>query len=433
MPDSDRTPHLDQRLGQARTDLLDAIDQPPLDLITGRAATLRHRRRARNAGAALVAVVGLAILLVRPWAHPQAAAPTGDAPTTAPTYAASGIVINGLTRPMPAVPDLPGKITDVEFTDSEHGYLLAAQCDPGKPAEPCTVSFARTTDGGFTWQRGPLPANAAPTGATSVPDLIAFPDGRLVLTEAVPYLSSDAGQSWQPVPRGSSMVALSTADRLRITLRSGAGGSCQGSLPEVWSATAGYRGSLSTTLPIAACWAAARPTADGAWWLGGVEPGGGPAVAVSRDGGQNWQAIALPITVGGPVSAVQVSALGSHLYAVVLGQNRTIRAIFHSADGGRTFTLTRQTSSAEPATLAGEAVPLLDGRLLVTTETGRWYASQNDGASFTQVTGNLPEVGAVRRTWAGYVAYDLFGRGAGSVGWTAFSPDGTTWRKLQIH
>jgi hypothetical protein len=266
-----------------------------------------------------------------------------------------------------------------------------------------------------------------------VPDLIAFPDGRLVLTEAVPYLSPDGGQSWQPVPRGSSPVALSSADRLRITPPSGTDVSCQGSSPEVWSATAGYRGTLSTTLPIATCWAAARPTADGAWWLGGVAAAGGPAVAVSRDGGQNWQAIALPTSLGGPVSAVQVSALGSHLYAVVLGQNRTIRAIFHSADGGRTFNLTRQTNSAEPATLAGEAVPLLDGRLLVTTETGRWYASRNDGASFTQITGNLPEVGAVRRTWAGYVAYEQFGRGAESVGWTAFSPDGTTWRKLQIH
>ena len=38
-------------------------------------------------------------------------------------------------------------------------------------------------------------------------------------------------------------------------------------------------------------------------------------------------------------------------------------------------------------------------------------------------------VGPLRRTWAGYVAYDLFGAPAG---WLAFSPDGSTWRKLHI-
>jgi hypothetical protein len=209
-------------------------------------------------------------------------------------------------------------------------------------------------------------------------------------------------------------------------------------------------------LPIAPCWAAARPTADNAWWIGGVSTGAGstsvstggvstgaggagaayPAVAVSRDGGRTWQATTLPTSVGGPVSTVQLSALGSHLYAIVLGPDRTIRAIFHSADGGRTFTRTRQvdpgTRPAEPATLAGEAVPLLDGRLLVTTDSGRWYASGDDGATFSQATGTLPAVGAVRRTWAGYVAYDLFGRSAQSAGWAAFSPNGTVWRKLQI-
>jgi hypothetical protein len=73
-------------------------------------------------------------------------------------------------------------------------------------------------------------------------------------------------------------------------------------------------------------------------------------------------------------------------------------------------------------------VPLLDGRLLVAGTDQRWYASADDGRTFTRAEGTLPAVGRLARTTAGYVAYDLFGGG-----WAAYSPDGATWRKLQIN
>jgi photosystem II stability/assembly factor-like uncharacterized protein len=172
---------------------------------------------------------------------------------------------------------------------------------------------------------------------------------------------------------------------------------------------------------------AARPTADGAWWLGGVVTGTNqPALAVSRNGGRTWSRVLL----AAPNGRAQVSVLGSHAYAVVLGAEREIRAVLVSTDGGQTFTRTWTPGRAEPATLAGEAVPLLDGRLLVTTLSGEWYVSDVAVTEFSHADGNLPFVGALRRTWAGYVAYDLFG--AEPAGWAAFSSDGSTWRKLHI-
>jgi hypothetical protein len=115
---------------------------------------------------------------------------------------------------------------------------------------------------------------------------------------------------------------------------------------------------------------------------------------------------------------------------VVLGADRALLAILHSTDSGGSFTLTRTRGTAEPATLAGEAVPLLDGRLLVTTTAREWYVSDDAGATFAEARGGLPVVGPLRRTWAGYVAYDLFG--GEPAGWAAFSSDGSTWRKLHI-
>lgn len=394
-------PDLESQLTRARTDLLDAIDQPPLDQITGRATGLRRRRRLR-AAAALAAVVAAGIFLVRPWAaDPVAEVPPADAPPSGPVYAGAGITINGLTEKVPDVPDLPGAITDVEFTDSSHGYLVTDQ-----------MTFARTGDGGLTWQQLTPPND--PGG-----DLFSFPDGTLALGAV--RLSDDGGTTWRQVPEagGPAAAAAGEDDLLRLGPQN---------TVQVWSSTHGNLGDLSATLPITPTWVAARPTADNAWWIGGTLNNGQPAAAVSRDGGRHWQAVPLDAPAG-QVGTVQVSVLGRHAYAIVLGPRRDIRAILHSADAGQTFTRTRGPGEAEPSALAGEAVPLLDGRLLVTTSS-RWYVSSDDGATFKEASGSLPVVGAVHRTWAGYVAYDLFG--PAPAGWAAFSTDGATWRKLQV-
>jgi hypothetical protein len=428
MPDS----YLDQRLVQARTELLDAIHQPSLDQITDRGRVLRRRRRTVRSGIALAAVAAVTVAVLRPWAgNPEAtiqpAATPAATPTGAPVYAdaGAGVTINGLTESVAEVPDVPGAITDVEFADPDHGYLVTDR-----------RTFASTQDGGLTWQRRSLPPDPGD-------ELVLFPGGQLALGNG--YLSSDGGRTWRPAPdlvtaapdtaapdtAAPDTAAPDTAGRDEL-LRLGSPDTV-----EVWSPRYGRRGVLAQPPPLTVTWVAARPTPDGAWWVGGTahDGSGRPALASSRDGGRTWQ----PVTLDAPPGQAQVSLLGRHAYAIVLGADRKIRAILHSVDGGQTFTPTRTgddagaepaTDDAEPTTLAGEAVPLLDGRLLVTTAANHWYVSDDDGATFTEAAGNLPIVGAVRRTWAGYVAYDLFG--PAPAGWAAFSSDGSTWRKLHI-
>ncbi|BCB85311.1 hypothetical protein Psuf_026240 [Phytohabitans suffuscus] len=91
-------PELETRLAREREGLLDAIEQPPLERIGARAAGIRHRRRARRAGAALavVAVAGFAVL--RPWSTDQEPPGVADpSPSPGVVYTDAGITINGLT------------------------------------------------------------------------------------------------------------------------------------------------------------------------------------------------------------------------------------------------------------------------------------------------------------------------------------------------
>jgi hypothetical protein len=397
MPDTD----LEHHLARARTELLDAIHQPPLSQIAGRATKLRQRRRAVRAGGTLAAVVMIGVALLRPWAgSPQATIPPADTPPSGPVYAAAGIAINGLVTGVPEIPDLPGAVVDVEFADPDRGYVISTG-----------GGFASTQDGGLTWQRQTLPPDPGQ-------ELILFPDGRLALGNG--QLSPDGGRTWQDAPRQGARPPAA-ADKTEL-LRLG-----RHNTVEVWSPEYGRRGALAQQPPITVTWVATRPTVDGVWWVGGSVPDGSgrPALASSRDGGRTW----VPKPLDAPPGQAQISVLGRHAYAVVLGADRALRAILHSTDGGETFVRTRTGGTAEPATLAGEAIPLLDGRLLVTTGSRRWYVSDDEGATFAEARGSLPVVGPLRRTWAGYVAYDLFGAPAG---WLAFSPDGSTWRKLHI-
>ncbi|MGN9911942.1 WD40/YVTN/BNR-like repeat-containing protein [Phytohabitans sp. LJ34] len=396
-------PDLETRLARERDGLLDAIEQPPLERVGARATAIRHRRRARRVGAvlAVVAVAGFAAL--RPWSTDQKPPPVADpSPSPGVVYTDAGITINGLTGD--PILDLRGQVTDVDFTDPDHGYALV-RCEDG--STPCAPSLARTVDGGLTWARATLP----PTADADL-DLTAFPDGRLVVAG---YVSTNGGETWLATTRPNGAATAVGAGQL---LRLG------GDTVEVWSSMFGYRGELvKQPEGMAVKWVAGAPTATGAWWVGGTR-NGAPAVAVTRDGGRKWTVHPL----GATGSTAQVAVLGERVYVTVLGAEREISAIYLSTDSGQRFTPTTAGRVAPPDKLAGEVVPLLDGRLLATGADRRWYLSDDDGRTFTQADGNLPAVGRIVRIPAGYVAFDLFGSG-----WTAFSVDGSTWRKLQVY
>jgi hypothetical protein len=418
MPDRGTPGPLDVRLARGRADLLDTIDQPPLHRIRDRAAARRRRRRTAGGAGALLAVALAATLVVRPWAGPAEPSPppVAGTPPGGPVYASSGITINGLTGS--GVAQVPGAINDVEFTDPDHGYLLA-ECPAAKP---CPATVARTADGGLSWDAVELPADTR--GRTGL-DLIAFPDGRLLLAGDITYASPDQGRTWhRAVPEDPAPpVPPQGGDRLRL----GSGpGRCGGTV-EVWRPGWGRAGVTPGRPGIDVCWLGPVVATDGAWWAGGTRDGSA-TLAVTRDRGGSWQQIILDAPAP-RVTSVEVAVLGSHAYAAVLGADRSLIALFHSTDGGRTFARVRSGGDTGPPDgLAGAIVPLLDGRVLVAGTDRRWYVSADDGRTFTRAEGNLPAVGRLARTPAGYVAYDLFGGG-----WAAYSSDGATWRKLQIN
>ncbi|MGW4465583.1 WD40/YVTN/BNR-like repeat-containing protein [Micromonospora sp. NPDC004704] len=418
MPEPEARTPLDAHLARGRTDLLDRIEQPPLARIRHRAA--RRRRRGRGAaGGALAALAVTGTLLLQPWT-PAAdePPPVAQAPPGGPVYTDDGITINGLNGPVTSV---PGTITDIEFTDPDHGYLLSECVD----VEPCPASVARTEDGGGNWQVTELPG--ATRGRTGM-DLLAFPDGRLAVTGDTAYTSVDGGRTWRVgTPAGTAAVGgFQPGDRLRGQAPGGSPDGDCGETVRVWRADPlADVGSLPVN-GIGVCWVATDATADGGWWIGGTRDGH-PVAAVTRDGGATWTETPLDTPDGRP-GTVRVGVLGNRVYAVVLGPAGELRGVFQSTDGGGNFT---RTSAGVPAggpdRMTGDPVPLLDGRLLLSGADNGWYVSTDDGRSFGRATGNLPEVGRLARTDAGYVAYDLFVNG-----WVAYSADGSTWRKLQI-
>jgi hypothetical protein len=388
-------PDLSTRLARERADILDAIDQPPLARIGDRARRRRRQRHGARAGAAAFALAVAGLVALRPWsAEPKPPPPaSNENRAVAPVYADDGITINGLSGD---VPDVPGMITEVEFADPDTGYLIA-RCVAG---DPCSPTLARTSDGGHSWVTTGLPP------IESDPDLLLFPDGRLAIGG---HVSADQGRTWQAAPGRAGQPAAAGSGQL-LRLRDAV---------EVWDSGYGFGGTLATQPGLTAHWLASTPTASGAWWAAG-QVDGQAAVAVTPDGGRTWKVT--PLGVTGQIA--QVATLGTHVYAAVLDANGLIRAIFTSIDSGATF---RQTSTGG-GSVAGDLVPLLDGRLLVAGTDRRWYASDDGGRTFTRAEGTLPAVGRLVRTPAGYVAYDLF-----NAGWAAFSTDGSTWRKLQIN
>ncbi|HEV7712181.1 MAG TPA: hypothetical protein VGP16_28590 [Asanoa sp.] len=405
-------PDLDNRLARSRAALLDQIDQPPLADVRRRARRIR-RRRAAAAGATVLALLGVIGISARPWQHdgtPDVTA-TGS-PAIAPVYEAGGIKIVGLL-PEP-VYVLGGQTAHVEFTDKDHG-IAAAACTTDCPP------LSRTEDGGLTWR----PAAPSPVGG-GLTDLIAFPGGRWMIIGDRTYWSSVDGTSWKMVtpPTATTRAMIGPGELLRYDPVAAA--------VTVVSPDRGPLGPLANQPELTIHSAIPPPAGDGAWWIGGVA-GGRPAVAVSRDSGRSWSTTSLP-AVAGAVYTVTIGTLGTEMYAVARGENGELRAVYHSTDGGGHFTvndLTRATAEHKaPANVSGDPVPLLDGRLLLVEQGGApssWWVSGDGGASFTPVVG-LPAVGYITRTLAGYVAYRLF-----DDNWNAFSTDGSTWQKLQVH
>ncbi|WP_433214572.1 sialidase family protein [Dactylosporangium sp. CS-047395] len=394
MPDQ-----LESRL-RAERDRLD-IDQPPMEVIAARAAALRRRRLAARTGIAslaTLAVIGAAVATVD---RPSTPAPMIAASDPAATWSAGGITIAGLDH-LPA--DLPGAVRDVEFLDAERGYLLSTDC--------CTTWVSTTDDGGRTWRTVESPVPGQPRMVVTAAGVTLFgEDHRTRATSA-------DGEHWTAGGNKLDPDNALTGDARMVQLGNS----------ECGSATAGLAGTRLAPLPqqppISVCWRSPVRAGDGAWWVAGGD-WNGLAVAVSRDDGQSWTTTHFP----GYDAATRprMAMLGRTVFLAIAapqeaaGAPDRLLAVAVSTDGGATFGPPRPT--AGNATIGGDLVPLLDGRLLIVDGYGHWLVSEDSGTSWVRLEG-LHLTMRLARTEGGYVAYQM------TTIYTAFSADGADWQKL---
>ncbi|GAA0739050.1 hypothetical protein GCM10010199_62620 [Dactylosporangium roseum] len=399
---------------RAERDRLD-IEQPPLSVIAARANVLRRRRRLGRAGAAC-AVVGLVLAGVAvtvtgedqpPPDQPAASGPAG-------VWTAEDITVNGL----PHLPtDLPGKVRDVEFLDADRGFLLSAEC---QGTTSCTTWVSATTDGGRTWRTRRAPGPLASTAADAVPTMVVTgAPARIALLGAgpTPVLSTSTdGETWdtgqRTVPAGDGAAPLPSTAHLFTVGSAPCGRRVLAVTPEGLVAPPRQPRGLDV------CWTAPVVGGDGSWWVGG-RSAGQPALAVSRDGGANWNMTTFPGT-----GQARTVTQGRDVFAVVVDPDTSparLLGVVSSVDGGATFGSVNPT--AGQATIGGDPVPLLDGRLLIVDGAGHWLVSGDRGATWHRLAGLHP-TNRLARTQAGYVAYEM------SAIYTAFSVDGSTWQKL---
>jgi hypothetical protein len=399
---------LETRL-RAEGDRLD-IDQPPLAVIAARAATLRRRRLAARAGVlalAAAAITGGTLATLRDRAAPPpVVAASGSA--SAGTWNADGITLAGLPR-LPR--DLPGTVRDAEFLDADRGFLLTADCQ--NPAS-CTAWVSATTDGGATWRTVPAPV-------AGLPALIAGGDGVTLVgaAPAYPRARTTDGEQWTTAGTPPAAPAALTGGSRLVPLDGTGCGARTGALTGTGLAP------VPQPPPITACWWSPVRAGNGAWWVGGRTADGRPALAASRDG-EHWTVSSF---AGFPATAyARVAALGTDVFATVVappagaaaGPDRLL-AVAVSADGGATFGPPHPT--AGQATIGGDLVPLVDGRLLIVDGQGHWLASADRGVSWHRLDG-LHATMRLARTEGGYVAYEM------AQIYTAFSADGSAWQKL---
>ncbi|WP_238008013.1 sialidase family protein [Dactylosporangium sp. AC04546] len=385
---------------RAERDRLD-IDQPPLAVITARAVALRRRHRLVQGGvaAAVAVVVAGGVAAVMAPSGEQAPRPPAASSDPGGVWTDENVTVNGLAH-LPT--DLPGKIRDVEFVDADRGFLLAADC---AGLGSCTNRVYATADGGRTWAMQAVPAQLGSTDAASVPALVVT--GSQVALVAGTTVA--VGDPWEVSSASPAATPLPGTARLYST---GCG------QPLLAVTPSGLIAPPQQPPGISVCWTSPVRAGDGSWWVGGSS-GGKAALSVSRDDGRHWENHVFDVS-----GQARVAMLGTNVYAFLVDPASTparLLGVASSEDGGVKWGPVHPT--AGNATIGGDAVPLLDGRLLIVDGVGHWLVSEDRGASWHRLEG-LHQTMRLARTRVGYVAYEM------SNIYTAFSVDGSTWQKL---
>jgi hypothetical protein len=127
----------------------------------------------------------------------------------------------------------------------------------------------------------------------------------------------------------------------------------------------------------------------------------------------SWKTVPLDV----PAGEVSATVAGDKVIAIIGS-----RLYFVTETG---FQL--MTDNPSMPTVSGDPILLPGGRLLVAGGASEWLLSENLGQTWAAADSNLRNVGSLRATRDGYVAYDFL-----RYGWVLVSSDGLVWNKLPI-
>jgi photosystem II stability/assembly factor-like uncharacterized protein len=381
-------PDLDSKLTAMGTRLRDSVRTPDIVDVIEHSNRRTARHRTQLITVVLVALVAMAVPLLRAGVHDQQQ-PAAKAPTPEQRLDWSRMV---------------------DFFDTTHGFSVLVHC----PEMGHCAGTLQVTEDGRTWRRANLPRD----GSFVIAGVLG-PKALLVdsLPDNLRWFSDDAGDTWQHVsrlPEGTT-DSIPAGAMLEIKCTVLADGDCQQDRVLVVSPATGKVAALATQPPIYAEYSQRIPDADGTWWVFGTASGA-PALAASRDQGRSWQVSALPSIESATSRSreVKVFAGPGALYAVVVDvpDNGDLRmtAILRSTDAGGTWESTwKAEDGRQPATIVGDLQVLADGKLLMHSSsypTDKVYTSTNAGRTFIGgVTGTA--AGIPLWTNAGYLTAPL--------------------------
>jgi photosystem II stability/assembly factor-like uncharacterized protein len=226
------------------------------------------------------------------------------------------------TAPVPAnTPPLPADVTDWQFSDRDHGWVLL-----NSQTDPIGRLFA-TGDGGAHWRALASLGNVqaftfhffdARAGAVQVRDAA----GRSGL-----LYTADGGQGWRraevpPVQFAPGEITLAGPDHAYLFAVDGRYASIDGA--RSWQPLA------ANGLPEFGRLLAFHDALEG--WAVAVG-----AIYRTRDAGQNWSRVALPLPIGSAVITMVFAGPSAMLVAGDMTRKSVLPAVYPSPDGGQTW------------------------------------------------------------------------------------------------
>jgi photosystem II stability/assembly factor-like uncharacterized protein len=226
------------------------------------------------------------------------------------------------------------------FVSAQTGFVLGAR---GCSTLPCRALLEKTVNGGRTWAPVPAPAvSLVPTYSTSPASAVSTvrfenaSDGWL-LGPAL-WATTDGGAQWHRMSLPGEVIALAASDGVAFAVSEPvSGGLYQARLYESQVGTTRW-----TLVPGIAPQNALTVFGHSVW--AGVASGVDGSLQTSADSGKHWSALSFRCP-SGTISASAVAAASTARVAIGCSDQgypqpgQSIKKVFTSANGGRTFHL----------------------------------------------------------------------------------------------